>query len=218
VKSRAFGAALVLLLGASFGRHMLEQSMASHMLVQIPLLLCAGVLFSIAMGTRQPTPTHETHGYNAYGIAGLVFASGMVASWMVPRALDAAVEQLAWDSGKIFSLVAAGALAHRSWQRATTMVRAFVVGNSLWMNATIGLLLIDAPNRLCTSYTTNDQAIAGYGLVGIAVCIGVIASVFVGGASAHDEQLSARLVVLRLQQHQPGRGRPGKSITGEVEL
>jgi hypothetical protein len=179
LRSGACWSAVALLLAAIIARDALERSMFAHMVVQIPMLLGAGVLLAAAMGRQGDAPRADaTRGYNAYGIAGLLLAGGIVATWMVPRALDAAVEHAAWDSGKFGTLVAAGVLAHWSWWRASTIVRAFFVGNGLWMNATVGLLIVDAPARLCTSYTTNDQSRAGYALVGITIGIAVVAAVF----------------------------------------
>ncbi len=152
--------------------------MSTHMLLQIPMLFGVGMLLAVAAHTNTRTRDHAQFGFNAYGIAGLLVASGIVAMWMVPRALDTAVEHVAWDAGKVLSLVIAGALTTRSWLRAPMLVRAFVLGNSVWMSATVGVLLVDAPSRLCTNYTTNEQAIAGYGLIVLSISVGLVAAVF----------------------------------------
>jgi hypothetical protein len=185
MKSPALGAALAMLFTATLARGVLEQSMAAHMLLQLPLLFAAGAFSSVAARSKLTAQVDAARGYNAYGIAGLLLASGVVACWMVPRALDAAVEQRTWEVCKVLSLAVAGALAERSWQRAHVMVRAFVVGNSLWMSATVGLLLIDAPNRLCANYTTNDQGVTGFALVGLSIGVSAIAAV-IGGRRLAD--------------------------------
>ena len=40
-----------------------------------------------------------------------------------------------------------------------------------WMTATIGLLLLDAPTRLCVNYGASDQRVAGYGLLVVTVLV-----------------------------------------------
>ena len=87
----------------------------------------------------------------------------------VPRALDAAVEHLAIDALKLLSLVAAGAIARYSWRVASAIVRTFVIGHMAWMTATIGMLLLDAPVRLCTSYGSSDQRETGIAMIALTV-------------------------------------------------
>ncbi|WP_411282115.1 hypothetical protein [Gemmatimonas sp.] len=149
-------------------RNPLEQTMQRHMLMQLPMLFGAGMLFGYAAPPRKDVPAMG-RGWNVQGVAGLLFASGVLATWMVPRALDAAVEHVAIDALKLLSVVAAGAIALHSWHVASTIVRTFVLGNMAWMTATIGMLLLDTLVRLCTSYGSSDQHETGIAMIALTV-------------------------------------------------
>jgi hypothetical protein len=136
----------------------LMSSMMLHMFVQLPLLFAGGVLTTI-MYARPQKPTWVPI------IPAFVFATGIVTTWMIPRALDAAVEQSVINTIKVISLVIAGRLAARAWQQASTIVRTFVAGNTVWMSATAGMLFLDAPARLCTSYGRGEQQQVGIALI-----------------------------------------------------
>jgi len=168
VNAKRLSVALGVVILAVVARGPLEQTMQRHMLVQLPMLVAAGVLLAQAFTRRQrPAPTSTA--WNVHGIAGLLLASGVVMTWMIPRALDAAVEHIIIDAAKFASLLAAGAIGATSWRAATTLVRTFVVGNTAWMMATVGMLLLDAPVRLCTSYGASDQRVTGIALVALTI-------------------------------------------------
>ena len=147
-------------------RSPLEQTMQRHMLMQLPMLFGAGMLIGSAVAPRGAVRAMWRR-WNVHGVAGLLFACGVLATWMVPRALDAAVEHLAIDALKLLSLVAAGAIARHSWHVASAIVRTFVLGNMAWMTATVGMLLLDAPARLCTSYGASDQRETGIAMIAL---------------------------------------------------
>lgn len=160
-------AAFVLLAIAAFWRGPLEARMALHMLVHVPLLIVAGAML---MHGRQQSPLRDA--FDA--TAGLVLAGGIVTTWMIPRALDLAVENVMVDGIKAASLVLAGAVGTWGWGRASAMVRLFALGNVAWMTATTGLLYLDAPVRICTSYARNDQQQTGIALLVFTVLAGAV--------------------------------------------
>lgn len=159
-------AALLALAVALSGAPWLESRMMLHMFVQLPLLMCSGVLF--AVGSADANGNHPRWPLARIG-GTFVFASGVVTTWMVPRALDAAVEHLAVDALKGVTLVLAGFLGFQAWQRATTVVRTFVFGNTIWMTAVAGMLFLDADARLCTSYGAREQKQAGIALIAFTI-------------------------------------------------
>lgn len=136
----------------------LMSSMMLHMFVQLPLLFAGGVLTTTMYPRRQPTGWVPV-------IPAFVFATGILSTWMIPRALDAAVEQSAINVLKVMSLVIAGRVAARAWQQSSPIVRTFVAGNTVWMSATAGMLYLDAPARLCTSYGRGEQQQVGIALI-----------------------------------------------------
>lgn len=187
---------VLLVAGCLVGRGVLERTMWLQMLVQIPMLIAAGVIASRAMwpeGVRMSR-------WNRHGSSGLVLAAGGVAFWMIPRVLDAAVEQAGIDVIKALSLWAVGVVGARSWRAAGGIVQLFVLGNMAWMTATVGLLLLDAPTRLCVNYGTSDQRLTGYGLLVVTLVVVVKAllraSVALPLTAGPDAPLTAHLDTL----------------------
>lgn len=165
-RERAVGVALALLCSVTPVREWLVATMTGHMLVQIPLLVIAGVLLC---------PPDGSHGsrLNPGGAPGLLACAAILTTWMIPRALDLAVTSTAVAAFESISLIGCGALLRRSWHRAGAIGQAFLVGNLTWMAAVAGLLLRDAPVRLCTTYLARDQYHAGTGLLLLATAVGV---------------------------------------------
>jgi hypothetical protein len=160
-----FGAWLALLVMVPL-RHLLEQHMLTHMLLQIPTLLLAGVL----IGAAAPRSTRLTR-WNMAGVPALFAASLVLAFWMTPIAIDHAVASARWDAAKGVSIVFAGAIAAASWRIAPTVVQAFFGGNMVWMSVAAGQLYQAEGPRLCNAYLQDDQALTGIALTGLAIAV-----------------------------------------------
>lgn len=138
--------------------------MVLHMLVQFPLLMLGAALLVDAL----PAASRNRLGsFNQLGISGLTFAVLVSSVWMIPRALDLAV-QVGWVDGlKILTLLLAGMAVRLSWPRAVLSLQAFFLIGWAMMTATIGLLYQEVPMRLCTSYLQDEQTNTGIGLVAL---------------------------------------------------
>jgi hypothetical protein len=149
-------------------RQWLEANMARHMLVEFPLLLCAGAAVGAAL-----LPRHRARrpSYNQYGLTGFVFLMLALGFWMIPAALDTALASPAMAAAKYASLIVAGVVAPASFRAAPLAVQAFFVGNVSWMMATAGLLYQDADRQLCLYYLVEMQPLAGRGLVVVSIAI-----------------------------------------------
>lgn len=167
------GAGLALLVLALTARPLLERDMVMHMLVQIPALLLAGV----AIGTAVPHCAPLSR-WNEAGVPALFAASLILTFWMIPIAIDHAVEALGWDMAKAASIAFAGAIAAISWRIAPTVVQAFFVGNLVWMAIVVGQLYQDEGSRLCNAYLQSDQAVTGVALTGLAITVGTLWTAF----------------------------------------
>ncbi|WP_157691573.1 hypothetical protein [Noviherbaspirillum autotrophicum] len=165
------GAAL--LMAAVALRQDLEQTMTRHMLVQIPMLLVAGIACSRSMSALQTDSERlsRLEAWNAHGLTGLLVFLLTTAYWMIPRALDSAVACAAAELAKMLSLFVAGFLLPASLARANTILQLFFLGNFASMMAIVGMLYQDAPQRLCNFYLVDDQVWAGMGLVTLAVVL-----------------------------------------------
>lgn len=166
--ARRLGALMAIVLAATPVRDLLVTRMSLHMLAQVPLLLLAGWLLRGRASSRSMDAS-----FDPAGASGLLIGTAVLTTWMIPRALDLAVTSpsVAWLQS--VTLLAAGALLRGAWARAGAIGQAFFVGNLTWMAAVAGLLLRDAPVRLCTTYLERDQYYAGTGLLLFATACGV---------------------------------------------
>jgi hypothetical protein len=105
-----FIAALPLLFLWPALRHVVESSMALHMLVQFPALLASG------WGAARLAGVAPMRRLDAHGLLGLTAASCVAAYWMVPAALNLSLLSPAVNVAKYLSWWLAGACFGSSWQ------------------------------------------------------------------------------------------------------
>jgi hypothetical protein len=147
----------------------LEASMTGHMLVQIPLLAIAGGLVArpAARGGRA-----ELAGFNAGGVPGLLIAAFAVVVWMLPRTLDAALSTPLAEAAKFTTVpLLIGAPLALSWPMLPHVARGFIWANLVSHAAVLGWLYSVAPNRLCTRYLFDQQAVLGAALLVVALAL-----------------------------------------------
>lgn len=153
-------------------RTALEASMATHMLVQIPLAAAAGALLAHSLPSRVIALLGR---YNDHGIPGIVLALGIAAYWMIPRALDAALASAAAETMKFVSLpLLVGLSLALSWPRLHPIAKGFVVANWIPMLAVVGWLYRESPMRLCNYYLLDQQVAAGNLLVALAAVLAAL--------------------------------------------
>lgn len=171
--TRLLGAAgLWIVLWAWPLRVALERDMAVHMTVQLPLLVCAGLLLAGAFRHREPRWLARADWLGIPGLLLVIFATSF---WMLPRTLDAALANPMIDFGKFVSLpLLAGLPLGSSWRRLPALGRAFVWANFIPKIGAIGGLYLAAPTRLCAYYRLDQQASAGRALIAVAVLLGVL--------------------------------------------
>lgn len=171
-------------------RHALDSAMTLQMLVQIPLLGLAG--WGLAHGT--PGWLDRALGaWNHRGITGLLLASltGMV--WMLPLAMDAALDDPRVTLAKFLSVpLLIGAPLALSWPRAGFVVRGVVLLELIATMLRLGWLYLISPVRLCSNYLLDDQQRLGKILlaIGFAILLVLIWKLMWGhvdsGRSDHD--------------------------------
>lgn len=158
-----------LLLGAmSFARPWLEATMARHMAVELPTIFAIGWLAAHAAGPRL---TRSLAPWNVSGVPVFLAALLITAFWMLPVALDLAVLDARFGIVKVVSMVIAGVVIGASWRSAGLIVQTFFVLNWVWMTLTIGLLYQDSPRQLCSVYLSDQQAVAGVGMVALSLAV-----------------------------------------------
>lgn len=150
----------------------LERDMAVHMAVQLPLLVGVGLLLAPALRPHEPRALAEADWLGIPGILLVVFATSF---WMLPRMLDWAVADRLTDLAKFLSLpLLAGLPLGLSWRRMPPLGRAFVWANFIPKLGAIGGLYLAAPTRLCAYYRLDQQAVAGWTLIAVAVALGML--------------------------------------------
>jgi hypothetical protein len=150
----------------------LESEMATHMTVQVPLLIALGLLLTTVLRRHEPRWLADADWLGIPGIVLVVFATSF---WMLPRALDSAIADPWIDAAKFLSLpLLVGLPLGLSWNRMPPLGRAFIWANFVPKVGAIGSLYLAAPTRLCAYYRLDQQATAGWTLIGVAVVLGAL--------------------------------------------
>ena len=174
--------ALYLLLATPAARVLLEATMSSHMLLQIPLLAAVGFFAGRLLPAYWQDRLLAAAGGTIPCVLLALFASSY---WMLPRALDAALANPLAEVAKFISLpVLVGLPLALAWRRLSAIGRGFVWTNFISMLAVLGWLYIAAPLRVCNSYLVNQQESAGWLMVKLAVLLFLwwMGTLFVGGS------------------------------------
>lgn len=149
----------------------LTATMTLQMLVQIPLLAMAGWWAARAVPARFG---HAIAAWNRSGVSGLLLASVTSMAWMLPRAMDAAVDDPAVALAKFLSVpVLIGVPLALSWPRMGFVVRGVLLVELVATTFRLGWLYSASVTRLCSNYLLADQQLLGRILLasGGALCI-----------------------------------------------
>ncbi|HKX44401.1 MAG TPA: hypothetical protein VJO99_24805 [Burkholderiaceae bacterium] len=134
---------------------LLESTMTTHMLVQIPLLALCGW----TLGTHVAARHRSWHlALAPFRWAALVVATTTFGAWMIPRLLDLAVESAGADLAKVLSLSLLGGLPlQMAWSHLGPVARGLVHMEALASLWRLGWIYLDSPSRLCSQYGLMDQ-------------------------------------------------------------
>mgnify|MGYP003579990235 CR=1 FL=1 len=152
-------------------RQALQATMTVQMLAQIPLLTVAGWLVGRAMPRRADAALGR---WNGQGIAGLLLASSASAVWMLPRMMDASVDNGWFAVAKFASVpLLVGVPLALSWPRMGFVVRGVFLLEVIATAFRLGWLYLASPVRLCSNYLLGDQQrLGGYLFaLGAALCL-----------------------------------------------
>lgn len=168
------GLILWLMLSLPALRAPLESDMTLHMLVQLPLLVLAGMLMTTGLAKQVRTGLHP---WNHAGISGLLLASVVMAAWMLPSALDQALDQPLMTAAKFLSLpLLLGMPLALSWPHAGFLVRGMFLVEWIATLFRTGWLYVVSPTRLCLSYRLDEQQVTGEWLLAAGVLILALAA------------------------------------------
>jgi len=164
---------LLLVLSTPPARQSLESSMTAQTLLQIPLLVVAGLLLPRSLPRRALAIVAA---WNHRGISTLVLASATSAFWMLPRMLDAAVNDPLVAIAKFLSVpLLIGLPFALGWPRMGFIVRGVFLVEFIATFFRLGWLYLIWPERLCNNYLLDDQQRLGQYmlLIGAALLLGV---------------------------------------------
>jgi hypothetical protein len=171
-------------------RHVLETSMALHMLLQFPVLLLAGGLL---VGQMPASWLACAARWNGYGITGLALVGLTASLGMVPRLLDLALTDARVEVMKCLALALCGVALRLSWRPAGIIVQGFFLGNVLPMMAIAGSLYVDTPLRLCNQYRLDEQLRVGQSLIWLAAGVGALWLARAGWVFTREDSPSLRV-------------------------
>ncbi len=138
------------------------------MLVQLPILAAGGAALAPAL----PLGRGE---WNRGGWACLILALFGGVFWMLPRSIDAALSDPAWEAGKMLSLpLLVGVPLELCWARAHPLLRGVLKAEALSMLGVLSFLYTHAPMRICNAYLVEDQHRLGFGFLTLALALTVL--------------------------------------------
>lgn len=172
IKLQAYGGLLLLaVLSQSQVRELLEASPTLHMVVQLPALVFGGLL----LGAAYPAKLKNLAAGFGFGNLSLLFmAISILLFWMIPRSLDAALDDSAYELWKFVSLpLLAGLPLRMCWTGLASVARGFISAQFIAMLAYLGWLYAASPIRICNNYLADEQKILGWNLLLIAAALAV---------------------------------------------
>jgi len=144
---------------------LLENWMFTHMLVQIPLLIFAGLLMGEYVKHRLRGLFKQ---WNSSGIPGILLVYIVTMYWMIPRAMDEAIIVTSVEVFKFVSLPLTGLLLRDSLKKIQVIGKVFLFLNYISMFGLMAWLYIDSPIQVCNNYLEAEQQALGWGFLVIA--------------------------------------------------
>lgn len=169
---------IILIAFSPFGRW-IESTMVSHVLFELPLLVVFGTLLGVQLNLHY---NPILRWINSGGIFGILTAVFTLAFWMIPRWLDASLNDPLIAYAKYVSMLFVGMSLAMSWPGAHVITRALVKIEFLTMLYRLGWIYLISPERLCNNYLLADQKWLGSGflLIGLTLSISWMLPVFFG--------------------------------------
>jgi len=152
----------------------LEKLPLTHILVQLPLLICFGYLL-VEENSQKIGEWYIDGKWNRGGYASLLIAIFTIAFWMLPRSIDGAISSGYMELLKFLTVpLLIGVPLKLGWHRAHPILKGFLKAQAISMLGVAAFIYIHAPIRICNSYLENAQQDLGYGFLFTAIALSVV--------------------------------------------
>ena len=172
------------ILATPMARNFLEQFMITHMLVQIPLLVICGGWIANNLANK-----YSLHIPYHFALPLLVIALTTAMYWMLPKTLDASLEDILYEYSKFISLpICVGAAFNLGWKNVGPITKSFLITNLLCMFVVLAWLYIEAPVRLCNFYLVDEHKQVGMYMLYAVTCISLyyLVKLFIGSSKQNN--------------------------------
>jgi len=158
---------LYVVLTTHIARDFLEKFMFTHMLIQIPLIVfCGGWIANIIINKYSIRIPYT------FALTLLIISLTTAMFWMLPKTLDASLQNSYYEFSKFISLpTVLGAAFILGWKNTGVITRSFFVINITSMLIVLAWLYIEAPLRLCNYYLVDEQKQVGAGILLAVSCV-----------------------------------------------
>lgn len=168
-KEITIGFALWLLIAVTPAGAYLEASLLRHVLIEIPLLVVIGIAAGCLLKPRLSGVI------DVISIPAILLACFTLAFWMIPRWLDASLNDAMVAYAKYLSLpMLVGIPLALSWRNLHPIARGVVKIEFLAMLFRLGWIYLVSPDRLCNNYLLSEQQELGYVFIIIGLACAVI--------------------------------------------
>ncbi|SFA89321.1 MULTISPECIES: hypothetical protein [unclassified Bacillus (in: firmicutes)] len=169
MKQALYGLLLFVVLSLPPVADFLESIMIMHMHMQMPLLVISGILIARFFQIKFPGFFEK---WNGNGVPGMMLFIIIISYWMLPRAMDEALNLPMVEVFKFISLpFLAGVPLRDSWVKLSSNLKNMTIVLFAVMFIGMGWLFIMATDNLCNSYLVMDQIILGWGYITMAICL-----------------------------------------------
>lgn len=145
----------------------LESHMLLHMHVQMPLLAFAGMLWTPFLQAKFPRFFSR---WNEDGVPGIVLVSLVVTYWILPRAMDEAIQ---FSSVEVFKFISwpffVGVAMKDSWKKLKGRQQLFSTLYFSFIYGVMGFVYIFAEEQLCNNYLIVEQRLLGWSFLAISL-------------------------------------------------
>lgn len=166
IMQRVFAASIWCMLALPPVAVFLEGRLITHVLVQLPALVLCGYVFGLSLRTGA---ARISESWNHGGATGIAVVLPAAAIWMLPRAVDAAIDSTWVEVAKFVTVpLLVGMPLALSVPQFGPITFGFLKAKFISMALFLGWLFSVAPVRLCNSYLADDQVLVGAAWLAIA--------------------------------------------------